>query len=153
VTTSVDGVSDEACRTKRRVVTRGHNIGATRRRHSANVRERSRMRSINAAFDRLRALLPPTAGSRPTDGGQRAGCRRDYGPSKVETLRMAVAYIGCLTRLVNAADRRHSISLLPRVGLDSGPVSSLVIIDAQLQPTGHYYGQSCWLTAQPHVSF
>ena len=135
-------VSDEACKARRRVqVARGggnhDDAGATRRRHSANVRERSRMSSINAAFDRLRTLLPQAA-----TGGQRAGCRRGQGPSKVETLRLAVAYIGCLTRLVSAADRRRSMPLSPRHSPDSDSPPSVVIIDARLQSAGHYYGQS-----------
>ena len=55
----------QACRAERRrlKVTQGHGGNRDdvmgRRRRKANVRERSRMRCINDAFERLRALLPP----------------------------------------------------------------------------------------------
>ena len=149
VTSSADADSDEPCKAQRRVkVTQGHgnrdDVGTTRRRHKANVRERSRMRSINAAFDRLRALLPPPPGCRTVD--RRCARHERCRPSKVETLRLAVAYIGCLTRLVRAADR-HSLPPSPRDDLDSDALTSVVVVQSQLQPTRHS-GQSC----RPYIS-
>jgi len=132
------GVSAEPCTARRRrvKVSQGHSTGSRghdvsrRRRQSANVRERSRMRSVNAAFDRLRALLPP-----PSPGSPPAPCPRRRGPSKLETLRLAVAYIGSLARLLRAAD---SVSASPRDSLhDSGDLSDVVVAAA----AGRYNGQ------------
>jgi len=144
VTTSADADSDEAYKAKRRVkVTQGHgnrdDVGATRRRHKANVRERSRMRSINAAFDRLRALLPRPPGSQALTKGKVDRRRARYercGPSKVETLRLAVAYIGRLTRLLCNADpqRHHSQPPSPPDDVDSDAQNSVIVVQSQLHP-------------------
>ena len=152
VTSSVGANSDEALETPRRLkVTQGHgnrdDVGSTRRRHKANVRERSRMRSINAAFDRLRALLPPPKGCQTvTKADQRWARWERCGPSKVETLRLAVAYIGCLTRLVRSADQ-NSRPLSPPDDLHSDALTSVIVVQSQLHPTRHP-GQS----RHPHIS-
>ncbi|CAL1545835.1 unnamed protein product, partial [Lymnaea stagnalis] len=51
-------------------------------RSSANARERRRMQSMNAAFDRLRDVIPSFGGNRKL--------------SKYETLQMAQSYINAL---------------------------------------------------------
>lgn len=51
-------------------------------RSSANARERKRMQSMNAAFDRLRGVIPSFGGHRKL--------------SKYETLQMAQSYITAL---------------------------------------------------------
>ncbi|KAJ8318787.1 hypothetical protein KUTeg_003878 [Tegillarca granosa] len=56
------------------------------RRKAANARERRRMETLNAAFDRLRAVIP-SAGN-------------DQKLSKYETLQMAQSYIGALQDLL-----------------------------------------------------
>jgi len=134
VTSSVDTDSDGACKAQRRVkVSQGHgnrdDARAARRRHRANVRERSRMRSINAAFDRLRSLLPLPPGSRTNDDRRLEPCC----PSKVETLRLAVAYIGCLTRLLHVANE-YQQPLSPR---DDQESDAVVILQSQLHPSHH----------------
>ena len=144
--TSADTESDEACRAQRGVkVTQGHGIRddvrTRRRRHRANVRERSRMRSINAAFDRLRALLPPPASRCTALKARRERC----GPSKLEILRLAVAYIGRLTRLLYTADR-YSEPLSPPVDQHSDAVTGVVVVQSQLHLSQHS-GQSC----RPHI--
>ncbi|XP_059162098.1 protein atonal-like [Physella acuta] len=53
-----------------------------KRRSSANARERKRMQSMNAAFDRLRDVIPSFGGNRKL--------------SKYETLQMAQSYINAL---------------------------------------------------------
>jgi len=134
VTSSVDADSDEACKAQRhgRVKvsqSRGNrgDVTSTRRRQTANVRERSRMRSINAAFDRLRAMLPPPSGSK-------AERRRErYGPSKVETLRLAVAYIGRLTRLVHTDDYQ-SDPLSPSDDVHCDALTSVVVVQSRPYP-------------------
>ncbi|XP_046397704.1 pancreas transcription factor 1 subunit alpha-like [Ischnura elegans] len=60
-------------------------------RQAANLRERRRMQSINDAFEGLRAHVPTLPYERRL--------------SKVDTLRLAIGYIGFLTELVRAADR------------------------------------------------
>lgn len=137
VTSTVD--TGEACKARRSVkVIQCHLDGsrATRRRQKANVRERSRMRSINAAYDRLRALLP--------------GCRRSSGrhercgPSKVETLRLAVAYISCLTRLVRSVDHQ-SPPLSPRDDRHSGRLASVLVIQSRARRQTHGLSLSCFV--------
>jgi len=110
-------------------------VTASGRRHRATARERSRTRSINDAFDRLRDLLPPPP--RTADPGASRRRHGHGGPSKLDTLRLAVDYIGCLTRLIN--EDAHSMPLSPP---DSPDSRAVVVIGARLQPTGHYRGQS-----------
>lgn len=57
-----------------------------RRRKAANARERRRMETLNAAFDRLRAVIPSAT--------------NDQRLSKYETLQMAQSYIGALRDLL-----------------------------------------------------
>jgi len=122
----------EACKAKVTGVHGRHDNRAARRRRNANVRERSRMTSINAAFSRLRALLPPLTRSQPAARRKSRHC----GPSKVETLRLAVAYIDCLTRLVGATGHRPSEPLTPPDRLDSDALNGVVIVSTRLQQTG-----------------
>ena len=144
VTSTVDSDSDEACKEQRPVkVTQGHgnqdNVRATRRRQRANVRERSRMRSINAAFDRLRSLLPPPPGYQiVTTADGRPARQERSGPSKVETLRLAVAYIGCLTRLV-----QNSPPLSPQADLDSDALTSIAVVQSPHLTSTHHCRESC----------
>lgn len=60
-------------------------------RHAANLRERRRMQSINDAFEGLRAHIPTLPYEKRL--------------SKVDTLRLAIGYIGFLSELVNTG--RH----------------------------------------------
>lgn len=60
-------------------------------RQAANMRERRRMQSINDAFDGLRAHIPTLPYEKRL--------------SKVDTLRLAIGYIGFLTELVDSG--RH----------------------------------------------
>ena len=57
------------------------------RREEANKRERTRMHTVNSAFDHLRQLVPTYPSNRKL--------------SKIETLRLACSYIQDLTKLVN----------------------------------------------------
>lgn len=66
-------------------------------RRAANMRERRRMRSINDAFDTLRTCIP----------NQVNGDRR---LSKVDTLRLAIRYIGYLGDLLEKYDQCGSDS-------------------------------------------
>ena len=59
----------------------------THQRHAANLRERKRMQSINDAFEGLRIQLPTLPYEKKI--------------SKVDTLKMAIAYINFLTDLLN----------------------------------------------------
>jgi len=151
VTMSADADTNEACKARRRVkVTQGHgnrdNVGATRRRQKANVRERSRMRSINDAFDRLRDVLPTPAGSQAVTKGKtdrRRARHERCGPSKVETLRLAVAYISCLARLVYSFDE-YSQPMSPPDDQQSDTLNSVVVVQSQLHPAGRS-GKCCVL--------
>ena len=96
--------SDESCKENRASlrgdVTRGPT--KTRQRHAANVRERRRMRTINEAFEMLRTHVPSTC--------------EDRKLSKVDTLKMAIRYIGELSALLHrcgedvtkGAKRKHN---------------------------------------------
>ncbi len=57
------------------------------RREEANKRERTRMHTVNSAFDHLRQLVPTYPSNRKL--------------SKIETLKLACSYIQDLTKLVN----------------------------------------------------
>ena len=105
-------------------------VTSTRRRQRANVRERSRMSSINAAFDRLRALLPPPPGSKAERRRERCG------PSKVETLRLAVAYIGRLTRLVHTGDQQTEPPSPPD-DVHCDALISVVVVQSRPHPSLH----------------
>lgn len=93
---SPDQENDECCR-PRRSRKRGGNHRcsggqqAAHQRQAANVRERRRMQSINDAFDGLRAHIPTLPYEKRL--------------SKVDTLRLAIGYIGFLTELVDSG--RH----------------------------------------------
>lgn len=60
-----------------------------------NERERARVKNVNEGFERLRKHLPLTAS------------QREKRLSKVETLRMAIAYIKHLLQLVDAYDSEN----------------------------------------------
>jgi len=149
--------NNEPCTADRRSkVTPGHRYRDNR--HQANVRERSRVRSINAAFDGLRARLPPLAPpqlpprSRTTvDRGKverRRRRQRRNSPSKLETLRQAVAYIGCLSRLLNSAKPQIPEPPSPQVDLNHCDVVDRVIIKTRATlPTSHYGQSSTFMLA------
>ncbi|XP_032241387.2 pancreas transcription factor 1 subunit alpha [Nematostella vectensis] len=67
-------------------------------RHAANLRERKRMQSINEAFEGLRKHIPTLPYEKRL--------------SKVDTLRLAIGYIGFLTEMINS-DMSHSQALQP----------------------------------------
>lgn len=60
--------------------------GPLRQRHAANVRERRRMLNINSAFDELRCHVPTFPYEKRL--------------SKIDTLRLAIAYIALLSEIV-----------------------------------------------------
>lgn len=67
-------------------------------RHAANLRERKRMQSINEAFEGLRHHIPTLPYEKRL--------------SKVDTLRLAIGYIGFLTEMISS-DMSHSQALQP----------------------------------------
>ena len=69
-------------------------------RHAANLRERKRMQSINDAFEGLRTHIPVQPYEKRL--------------SKVDTLRLAIDYIGFLNRLLSSASQTDSIHPLPQ---------------------------------------
>lgn len=83
---------ENECR-PRRPRKRGHRCAQQQahQRQAANMRERRRMQSINDAFDGLRAHIPTLPYEKRL--------------SKVDTLRLAIGYIGFLTELVDSG--RH----------------------------------------------
>ncbi|NXD72190.1 FER3L protein, partial [Eolophus roseicapillus] len=60
--------------------------GHLRQRHAANVRERKRMININSAFDQLRSHVPTFPYEKRL--------------SKIDTLRLAIAYIALLGEIL-----------------------------------------------------
>lgn len=68
-------------------------------RHAANMRERKRMQSINEAFEGLRHHIPTLPYEKRL--------------SKVDTLRLAIGYIGFLSDIINS-DVRHNEKLCSR---------------------------------------
>ena len=83
-----------------------------RRRLAANARERKRMTNLNAAFERLRAVLP-----RPTTSTRRKVINREEGEeeegeerplSKMEALQLAQSYIAELVSAVGHEDQSSS---------------------------------------------
>ncbi|KAL3862267.1 hypothetical protein ACJMK2_008249 [Sinanodonta woodiana] len=62
-------------------------------RRAANVRERRRMISLNDAFDSLRKAVPTFAYEKKL--------------SRIETLRLAILYIGFLQELINSKDPKN----------------------------------------------
>ena len=77
------GRSGDAKPRKRRVPT-------VAQRRAANIRERRRMFSLNEAFDRLRRRIPTFAYEKRL--------------SRIETLRLAISYIGFMSEIVNGVD-------------------------------------------------
>lgn len=67
-------------------------------RHAANMRERKRMQSINEAFEGLRHHIPTLPYEKRL--------------SKVDTLRLAIGYIGFLTEMIHS-DITHNQALQP----------------------------------------
>ncbi|XP_048755468.1 pancreas transcription factor 1 subunit alpha-like [Ostrea edulis] len=68
----------------------GKPVKKQQQRKAANMRERRRMKSINDAFDNLRNSIPSTINA-------------DRRLSKVDTLRLAIRYIGHLSELVQTS--------------------------------------------------
>ena len=88
--TSEENTSDSMCSKRRRSTSQ-----ISQQRHAANLRERRRMQNINEAFEGLRIQLPTLPYEKKI--------------SKVDTLKMAIAYINFLTDLLNK-DTRYSKS-------------------------------------------
>ena len=84
-----------ALRRKRRKKSATQQLAA---RHAANMRERKRMQSINEAFEGLRHHIPTLPYEKRL--------------SKVDTLRLAIGYIGFLTEMIHS-DISHNQALQP----------------------------------------
>jgi hypothetical protein len=78
---------------------RSHQQG-NQQRYAANMRERRRMQSINEAFEGLRIYLPTLPYEKKL--------------SKVDTLRLSIAYINFLTDLLNKDAKLNSQSMQPK---------------------------------------
>ena len=72
------------------VKTRKRRVPTVAQRRAANIRERRRMFSLNEAFDRLRRRIPTFAYEKRL--------------SRIETLRLAISYIGFMSDIVNGVD-------------------------------------------------
>ena len=92
--TSADHL-DKSLKRKRRRKSPNQQIA---QRHAANLRERKRMQSINEAFEGLRHHIPTLPYEKRL--------------SKVDTLRLAIGYIGFLTEMISS-DMSHSQALQP----------------------------------------
>lgn len=64
-------------------------VASIAQRRAANIRERRRMFNLNEAFDKLRRKVPTFAYEKRL--------------SRIETLRLAITYIGFMTELMNGA--------------------------------------------------
>ncbi|KXJ72880.1 hypothetical protein RP20_CCG017034 [Aedes albopictus] len=62
-------------------------------RRAANIRERRRMFNLNEAFDKLRRKVPTFAYEKRL--------------SRIETLRLAITYIGFMAELLNGTPTHH----------------------------------------------
>ncbi|XP_076460524.1 uncharacterized protein LOC143293507 [Babylonia areolata] len=69
---------------------RKRRVPTVAQRRAANIRERRRMFSLNEAFDRLRRRIPTFAYEKRL--------------SRIETLRLAISYIGFMSEIVNGVD-------------------------------------------------
>ena len=87
---------------------RGSPVRKIYQRQAANVRERRRMRTINEAFENLRKTVPQASDDKKT--------------SKVDTLRLAIQYIGDLTQVLQSCG---DISL---PGLRAGRGNNKIIV-------------------------
>lgn len=94
-TYSIQSPDDNSLKRKRRRKSPNQQIA---QRHAANLRERKRMQSINEAFEGLRKHIPTLPYEKRL--------------SKVDTLRLAIGYIGFLTEMINS-DMNHSQALQP----------------------------------------
>lgn len=94
-TYSIESPEDNSLKRKRRRKSPNQQIA---QRHAANLRERKRMQSINEAFEGLRKHIPTLPYEKRL--------------SKVDTLRLAIGYIGFLTEMINS-DMSHSQALQP----------------------------------------
>ncbi|KAK3715615.1 hypothetical protein QZH41_009607 [Actinostola sp. cb2023] len=94
-TYSIQSPDDKNLKRKRRRKSHNQQIA---QRHAANLRERKRMQSINEAFEGLRKHIPTLPYEKRL--------------SKVDTLRLAIGYIGFLTEMINS-DMSHSQALQP----------------------------------------
>ncbi|KAL3210672.1 hypothetical protein MRX96_008622 [Rhipicephalus microplus] len=128
---SPDQENDECCRPRRsrkRGSSAQHRCGvaqqAAHQRQAANMRERRRMQSINDAFDGLRAHIPTLPYEKRL--------------SKVDTLRLAIGYIGLShrARLMNG-------SYLPLAG------HSLSWSSEKQGPTGNVMVAKVWTPEDP----
>ncbi|KAL1468767.1 hypothetical protein MTO96_041264 [Rhipicephalus appendiculatus] len=132
---SPDQENDECCRPRRsrkRGSSTQHRCGvaqqAAHQRQAANMRERRRMQSINDAFDGLRAHIPTLPYEKRL--------------SKVDTLRLAIGYIGFLTELVDSG-RLMNGSYLPLAG------HSLSWSSEKQGPTGNVMVAKVWTPEDP----
>ncbi|XP_009698561.1 PREDICTED: protein atonal homolog 7-like [Cariama cristata] len=84
----------------------GHGHGHAHQRHAANVRERKRMLNINSAFDELRCHVPTFPYEKRL--------------SKIDTLRLAIAYIALLGEiLLSGCDPKSYVEQSLKNGLQS----------------------------------
>ena len=76
---------------KRKKKRKRNELHQIQQRHAANMRERRRMQSINAAFEGLRSHIPTLPYEKRL--------------SKVDTLRLAIGYISFLAETLNSCER------------------------------------------------
>lgn len=95
------------------------------RRSNANTRERSRMRGLNDALDKLRQVLPSVHSSMFDQSSARA-----QKLSKIETLRLARNYVAALTEIV--ASGQMEPTLFAQFLCQGVSQSTLNIISSQL---------------------
>lgn len=81
------------------------------RRKTANARERSRMREINAAFETLRKAVPHLQQCAPA-----AAAANNEKLTKITTLRLAMKYISALSAALSNSSSSSSSSAVPSLG-------------------------------------
>ncbi|KAF4526032.1 hypothetical protein B566_EDAN000825 [Ephemera danica] len=95
------------------------------RRKTANARERSRMREINAAFETLRRAVPQMPQSlqmqqqAAASAAQAAGRGGGEKLTKITTLRLAMNYIQALTRILREQEQQPSSNVSSSLCLQS----------------------------------
>lgn len=94
-------------------------VATLAQRRAANIRERRRMYNLNEAFDKLRRKVPTFAYEKRL--------------SRIETLRLAITYIGFMTELLQSAPPSSSSSAGIGIGHGLG-----VCADAVQSPPAAY---------------
>jgi len=74
-------------------------------RRAANIRERRRMFNLNEAFDKLRRKVPTFAYEKRL--------------SRIETLRLAITYIGFMDQVIHVDPKKVKINPTPFTAIDS----------------------------------